>query len=383
MIASEYSAGEMGTSTVPTIFRRWLIPYAVGRRFFHSLDDLPKVARILGGICLILSVYGAFEMVTKINPVVVAMKQTFGLLEQGQGFRMGLKRAQGLCSHPIFFGLTMVLLLPWALEAVRRRDGLRVSLGRRLIPWITAAAVTTALSRGPILAALSAFVCVVFFRVPRLRAPIASLAVIALIALTVGKDVIMTALADVVDDAEASVPLVINGRIESYNGTTHRVLQFKAYGDAIEKTGFFGYGSTLKAVRSGYEIHPLLWSIDCHYLFHLLQYGYVGVVLFLLLAVRVLQRLATMALDRHAPASFLAAGLFGALAAVNVSLLSVFFSYDFRRFWLFYSGLTENLYDLATQPGGETGGASSEVAELEYDSYEREFEPQRIYRPIY
>ena len=59
------------------------------------------------------------KAVTHVNVVQHALGKVFGLLEEGSGYRWGLKRAQGLTSHPIYFGYLLVLTLPWALEARR------------------------------------------------------------------------------------------------------------------------------------------------------------------------------------------------------------------------------------------------------------------------
>jgi hypothetical protein len=364
MVVSELAAGELGLMTGPMIARRWLLPYLVGRFFVRSWDDVRCVSALFGLICLALPLYGLVEMVTRTNIVNAMLGQSFALLEAGQGYRWGLKRAQGMGSHPIFFGMTLTLLLPWAFEAAHPNDGRPVLPRCGALPVVAVAGIASALSRGPAISAIVTLLSIVYFRAPRLRPVIAAVALAGAAGAVIGHEFVMETLSEMAEEKkEDAVPILIKGKVEMYTGTTHRVLQFKAYEDAIADAGLFGFGQQCKAVQANYPVHPFFWSIDCHYLLHFLQYGYVGLSLFVLLTLEVLFRLGRVAWSDTTPYSALAGGMLGAMATVSVSLLSVFLAYDFGAIWLFYAGLSGNFSNLASDSHPQPG--PSELGDLE------------------
>jgi hypothetical protein len=105
--------------TVLELIRTWVLPYLVGRLFLTAWDEMRGVLPILVALVAGLSVYALFEAVSHINILAVITGKKWDLLETAEGFRWGLKRAQGNTNHPIYFGLLLALTLPWALIAAR------------------------------------------------------------------------------------------------------------------------------------------------------------------------------------------------------------------------------------------------------------------------
>src|SRR6516164_195703 len=104
------------------------------------------------------------EAVTGINTYSRISVKSFGMGVSEELRRMGLKRAFGPETHPIYLGLTFVLLLPWALEAARRARAPGGQGWWQALPWLVGGGVVATVSRGPALAGLLTVAAGTFFR---------------------------------------------------------------------------------------------------------------------------------------------------------------------------------------------------------------------------
>jgi hypothetical protein len=346
---SQHTASGLRPLTVPEIMRIWFLPYLMGRIL---IGDITEVNQVLKGVTqglLILSGLAIFECISRINPINTALGRTYGLLEAGEGYRWGMKRAHVTFDHPIFFGMGLVLLIPWTIEASRRA---KIGMGPkwwRYLPWAIAIALFATVSRGPQLAGISTACIYAFFRYKVIRIPVAIIAITLGVVVYSAKDQVVDLLAVVAGEkSENEVVRVISidGEEFEYTGTNHRVLLFKVYKDACDKAGAFGFGSELKGVEVEETIAQRFSSIDCHYLLFYLQYGYLGLCSFILLSVGILFQLFIMAFRSSNSLAYLAAGLAGALCGVSVLLVSVWFSPDFGGIWLFTAGIAARLPQL-------------------------------------
>lgn len=149
--------------------------------------------------------------------------------------------------------------------------------------------------------------------------------------------------------------IMINGEEEIYTGTRHRVLLFKVYAEALRDAGLFGWGQQMKGIDLEDEIAERFGSIDSHYVLFFLQRGHSGLWPFVLLQVVTLVQLGRAAWPGKGLRAGLAGSMFGAMAAVDVGLFSVWFSPDFGTVWLFTAGVAANLAALGpeaiTPPG--------------------------------
>ena len=355
---SMYHAGEIRPLTIPNVAKTWLLPYAVGRLFFAVPEDLDRVASMLGKALLAIALLSWFESAFKFNPTCRLLGKSFSVLEAGEGYRWGIKRAQGNLIHPIFFGNLLALALPWcfasALGATPR--------WRRALPWIVGAAIVGTASRGAIGAAAATYVVVGFFHFPRWRRSLAVAVLVAGAGAYGAKHALLDAVGRMADQAEEEPKLIdIHGEECEYTGTAHRMLLFKAYGPHLANVGWLGYGFAMKAVRLEEELALRFGSIDSHYVLFLLQFGWLGTGLFLALAAGSVAALGVRAWRPGGRASELAGGLCGAMFAVTVSLNSVWFAPDFGVGWLFAAGLAANLRRLPDQPSEDAPPVVSAV----------------------
>ena len=341
---SQNQAGGLRPLTMPEIARKWLLPYLMGRWLLASAADVPAATRLIVRVLLVLSAYAVVEAGIKVNILNKALGKSYDLLEEGEGYRWGMKRAQAMFDHPIFFGMALVLLLPWALEAGRQARAKAAPRWWRLVPWAVSAALFATVSRGPQLAAMGSAAIYYFFRLPRFRVTMAAAALVLGVLAFGVKDQIVELLGKAAGEKSEDVTLIyIEGEEVEYTGTAHRMLLFRVYEKAIDTTGLFGFGTELKGVELEESIAQRFGSIDCHYLLFLLQHGYLGVGAFLILTVTTLLKLVPVARRVDLPQSALAAGLFGSLFAVAVLMVSVYFSPDFAAVWLFSAGLASRL----------------------------------------
>ena len=363
VLGTQIAIGELRPLTPIELFRRWVLPYLVGRIFFMRWeDDISRTLPWVAGLLALTFCLDAFEALAKVNIVNKAFGKTFGLLEQGEGYRWGMKRSQGPMDHPIYNGMMLTLLMPWALEAASRW---KAADGRRwwiALPLLLGACLFFTVSRGPQIAFLATGGIAFFFRFPKLRLLTATIGIVGVLTVFFGKDALMAMLKSAAGESEENVRiLVIDGQEVEYSGTNHRALLFLVYADAIDQTGWFGYGAGLKDVPIAEGAGDRFGSIDNHYIKHLLEFGWWGVLSFVGLALSAVYYSARLAWDARNRNAVYAAALCGALLMTSVMMMSVWFSFDYGSFWLFSAGTSACLATL--KPRGMAAYADVDVAQ--------------------
>jgi hypothetical protein len=343
-ILSFHLSGDLRPMTSFEVVRKWLVPYLVGRLFLGCGADIGRVIPVFCTPALIMSGLAVVEALLKVNLINKALGKTYGLLEQGEGYRMGMKRAQGPMDHPIFFGMMLVLLLPWGIEAARRAGLVGGKRWWKYVPWAMGAALFCTVSRGPQFAGIVSGFATLFFVKPRWRVGLLALALVGGGGAYAGKHVVMELLGKMAGEEEEKKILPINGEDYEYSGTTHRVLLYKVYDQYIQTSGFFGFGAKLTGVVIEDErLAELFASIDNGYLLLYLQYGWVGLAGFVGLSLCNLYYLACVGWRLDRPEAPLAAAMFGAFLGVAAVMMSVWFAPDYAAVWCFASGVAANL----------------------------------------
>jgi len=347
---AEYIGGYFGPLTLPEFMNLWLFPYLLGRMFLSRWQSIPyacnRWAIVLAVVCLL----ALGESVFKINPLQIMFNKTFGLLEQGEGYRWGIRRAMVALDHPIFLGMALVCCLPWSLLAMRQAIIGNMSKFWLMLPVAQMASIAATASRGPIIAGLFVLTSIPFFRFPLLRIPIGITAVSVFLGGTLFQEAIWSLLEAATGDTLAETRQVyIDGVEYDYTGTNHRVLQLMVYQEAMNKAGWFGFGYNFVdgMSRAGIEIDEDLLarfgSIDNGYLAILIKHGWLSVVLLIIFGTLViLEGLSVGLLTPGTPGVFVGTMAI-ALFAVMVGLVAVWFSRDFAGIWLFHAGLVVTL----------------------------------------
>ncbi len=351
IVVSQYTVGRLSPLGPAELARKWVFPYLAGRLFIGSNRDLKRVAPLMSGAIMVVCGMAIVEALTQINVPNKILGRRYGVLEAGEGYRWGMKRAQGSMDHPIFFGMALVMSMPWALHGMELAKKTNTRKWMKFAPWALAVGLFATVSRGPQFCSLVPVGTYFFFRKPRLRVPIVLGALLGGLFLYSVRDQILGVLGKMAGEKEETVSMIeIGGEPYEYTGTRHRILLWIAYREAIEKLPTFGYGLELRGVPLDEHLAMRFGSIDGHYLMFLLQHGYYAIGLFLLLGLLGMLNSAYVALNRNQPAATLAAGLFGAILAVMANLSSVWFPPDFGSVWLFCIGLAATLARLPDPP---------------------------------
>lgn len=346
ILVSEATSGIVTITVVAEIMLQWLVPYALGRVVFSRLDDVDYLTASIVPVCVVLAAWAVIESITRMNPVGVVLGHV-GSLQSMNDLRWGLRRAEGPLTHPIFFGLHLVLLFPFALAAVRKARDEGGPAWHRKLPWIIAAGAFCTMSRGPQLGILITLAAATAVLVPRWRSlVVAPLLLAVVIGFTAGDMVL-----DLLHRWSGEKPMLIevDGETVTYTGTLHRLLQVRVYAEAVEHAGWLGYGSL--PLRAGQNTVPyveehlrqMFSSIDNHYLQFVLQCGYLGLGLFLLLCATTITYAWQAAARSDGATRVLAAGLGGALFALTLLMSSVWLASDYRFMLLAVMGATGGL----------------------------------------
>lgn len=376
---SQTLCGAMAPLTPFDIMAEWVTTYVVGRLFLQSADDIDDMVPVVVWMFIIVCGLNLFEAFVQKNMINTMLGKTFGLLEQGEGYRWGLKRAQGNVVHPIFNGFQLVMLFPWAAVAGRRAKELGLPFFYRYATWFGGVAAFFSISRGPQIALFMTIGVIFFFRNPKFRIPLLFIAITAVTGLVFGKDAVMHALGKMAGESEEDVRIImIEGEPTEYTGTKHRILLLQVYREAIAKAGYFGWGKSMKGIVLEESIAQRFGSIDSHYLMFYIQYGYVGIGLFWALMLTVIVYSVCAAWDAKGPWCTLAGGLTGAFLAVGLLMSSVWFAPDYGAVWLFNAGLITNLRSLPKQTKDTVVAATDSITE----AVGRQLEPVRRLIPV-
>jgi hypothetical protein len=339
--ASDLANQKYATLTWLMYLCLWLGPYLIGRLYLSGEADLARALRPLAAFLAIAAVSVILESVGGYNLLRILTGQKGAV---GGARRLGLYRAKGGMAHPIFLGMTLTLMMPLALAAARRardRAGPTWWLG---LPALLLAAIFGALSRGPLAAALLTLSIYLFARRRDWRLPLALAWVVGGAALLVSPESLREALLSFSGEAakiEDARVITVGDEEYTYTSSDHRWLLFKVYAQPLARAGLVGYGSGGKIglidedERGGLK---QFYSIDNNYVAYTLKHGYLGIGLFVALAVVVAVRLAPVA-SRPGPLAPLAAGLLGAIVGVALGLATVGLSTDWAALWAFAVGL--------------------------------------------
>lgn len=344
-LASEYQNDGFGVKAIFQVGSQWCLPYVFGRLMYRDPAEANRLQPMICTLCLVLSVWVISEAALHVNLVNRALNHR-GSDQSENDIRWGVKRAEGPASHPIFCGLLLVTLFPWTMEAARAAFAAQGPSWWKLLPWLDGLAVGCTMSRGPQLALMMTLATIVFFRYPRWRLALVGGLSSAVLLVSLYRDATIHALQSWSSESEkATKRITINGEDYDYSSTTHRLLQVLVFSEPMLNAGLLGYG--IKALAAypmavPYVDAMLLTSpfnsIDNHYIYFMLQAGYLGIGSFLavgILSLIPLWRSATRLSEQH---SMLAAGLIGAQLSVMIAVWSVWFSDDFGFQWLFNAG---------------------------------------------
>lgn len=333
-IVSDCLTTDVTPAVAVDIAIQWFVPYALGRIAVRSADDVRRLMPGMVVVCLALSLWSAVESITRINPIGSLVGHV-GSIQGMQDLRWGLRRAEGPLTHPIFFGLLLVMLLPFAMQAARMA---RNGTGPRWwtwTPWCIAGGTLFSMSRGPQMGIGITLLTMFVVLSSRWRAAVLlPVTLFVALGLTAGH-----AILDVFHSWSGETDhrlILMKGELVPYTGTTHRLLQVEVYADAVAEAGWLGFGSA--PLRAGEtkiphveeHLRQMFSSIDNHYLQFALQVGYLGLGTFVLFCFFGMAYAASCTNVEQGEFRLLFAGITGSLVALTLLMASVWLAGDYR-----------------------------------------------------
>jgi hypothetical protein len=327
--------------SIPSIFLT-ILPYVVGRLYLRRAEDLQAAIRPVVAVSAVLCPMLIIESLGGYNLFHVLLEGRV-LVSQRQGY--GRAVGASLTTHTL--GLLLMLFLPWLLEA-RRQSRLGIApRWWRFAPAFNLVSGLATLSRGPVLAAVTTLWINQFFQRKHMRKLILSATVIGGLGVYFLRDTAQWYLLAISGETEAYSQakeiIHIDGKEYVYTGSTHRILLYKVWRKQMETSGLFGYDNTFE-MPSGE--HWKFWSIDNHYVYTRVRWGWVGLQLFNLLTVLTLYRLGRLALAKDRYLSAFAGSLFAAVASFALALFTVALTRDSTSGFYFVVGLAATLCGL-------------------------------------
>ena len=112
-IATDYFATGLTPILPFRAYGEWALPYVAGRYAIRDRNDLKWIAPWVAGVLLFLGVMSCIESLSTVNPFEVIFGNRPTELASRNAARLGLKRAFGPTTHPIFLGMVLAVLMPW------------------------------------------------------------------------------------------------------------------------------------------------------------------------------------------------------------------------------------------------------------------------------
>jgi hypothetical protein len=328
--------------------REMALPYLTGRLFLRDSRDIDSVLPTICGCMALAGGLALFEGFTRVNFTDVLVGKPFlgdtgnpGAGEELDQLRWGLKRAYGMETHPIYLGLTFAMMLPWTVEGAVQSFARRGPWWWRLTPLLTLGGIVATGSRAAQIASIIALIAMFFQGVPRMRPLVVLALVVGGFSYFVFREEIVDWLSSYAEEnTSGSATVKIRGVEHEYSGTKHRDLLDIVYEEAVEKSGYWGYGTLLRQVPRDPDMDSRFISIDNHYLMFQLQYGYMGMAVFAGLTASVVWNLLPPFFGSKGTPGRITGGVLGAFIGCLLALRGVWFAPDFAFVWLFCAGLS-------------------------------------------
>ncbi len=337
-------------------YGEWALPFVAGWFAVMHRGSISLLAPWFAGVAVVAAVLALPEAIVGINSWELLFGEVDDLVKVHRGQRYGLlNRAMGPTRHPIFLGIVLLMLIPWAVSLIGSEQRRR----RQVFGWLSLLTIVlgmfATMSRGPLIGLVVSGVTAACFYSLWARRIFGVAAVAGLFAVVIG----WSSFIDFLDRTENTQSfgnvIELNGVVEQYTGTRNRLFVVKVYGPLVLRGGAVGFGTT--AVSSfppnipGLPVlartREVLGIVDNSFILIGLRFGLVGLGLLLMLLAAtivkayVLARQLSLVTYPNGPGFLVALG--SILVGVSVVILSVFSSYEFFFWILFTCGVVSGL----------------------------------------
>jgi hypothetical protein len=317
-------------------YGEWVLPYTAGRFAAGSLTELKAIAPWALVVIVVLSLVGGVEFLTDVNLYEVLFgSRPFDALSEN-AVRFGFSRAFGSAHHPIFFGMTLVVLMPWLVCNWQSAESGRRRILTLLTGLVALLGILSTISRTPVVAVIVFAGLLMSLRYTAMRLPTGIL-FIAVVAGFVAFPLQVTDTVSRWTGGGDSLRLIeIQGEAAQYSGSRSRLLVYRVYGDAIMKAGPTGFGTKATTgfpLRIPYllgtaEYKSQMTVVDNAYVLQVLRHGWLGAGCFVLMFITAIGT--GLSLYQGRPDQLFSGATACLLTAVAFpALILVWFSYDF------------------------------------------------------
>lgn len=318
-----------------TRFLAYVAPYFLMRCMFHDAEMRRQALWVCVTCAIVIGMFALVEL--KLRPYFLSRTlKDFGLNISKNTmvmWRLGLARTQGPFCHPIDMGAACLLISAMiGILASTTRVGLQnrwVQIG--LCAAIGASLSSLSYTTFMALAAFGAVTAMIWFMPATGRL----LVVISLAILLAGYGLtLQMQSADIWEQGEEI------GQTASDSLRIRTIIVQKCW-PYVTSAGFFGYGDTISRKELDLD------SVDNSYILFAMKYGYVYLVLFLLIPI-VLSRRAAKALSRARVAGQwqpLALAV-GASISVMIAMYTVWFGFIYAILWLMMLAMFQSMTDV-------------------------------------
>lgn len=335
-VASDSFARELTPALPIRAYGEWVLPYVTGRFAMRNRNDPTWIAMWVVGVLLLLGLMSCFESLTKVNPFEFVFGNRPTELAGRNASRLGFKRSFGPTTHPIFFGMMIVVLMPW-LACLWQSFGSRRFRGFTLFAGILALAGTVFTgSRTPVLTILGAGSLSMVLQVRALRWPFGILLIVSVCGFVAFPNEVTDTVSRWTGGYEKPILIEIDGKAVVSSSSRSRLHYFGIYSDALVKAGPFGYGTQattgfplrIPNMEGEFRSANLFKMVDNAYILLTLRLGWLGGACLVILMLTAIATGLSLYFERP---DQLFPGVVACLLTVIAcfSFLMVFMSYDF------------------------------------------------------
>lgn len=331
-------------------YGEWFLPYLAGRFAIRDRNDLRVIAPWVVGVLVILGISACIETVTKVN----LFEQVFGNrpveLAKRSVERFGLKRAFGNAMHPIYFGMLIVVLMPWQVCLWKSFESSRVRAMAAFAAVTTLAGIVCTVSRTPLMTVLVTVSLVLALRYRPLRWPLGLSIAMAIAGFLAFPIPVTDAISRWTGGGDRVRLIEVDGKVVEFSGSRSRLLVLPTYADALLKAGPTGYGSEalstfppkIPYMEGKAELSDSMKVIDNAYVVMALRFGWLGGSCLVMLFLAAIMTGLSLHFDR--PDQLLPGTIACLLTVIaSFSLLMVSMNYDFGFPILWTMGILSGL----------------------------------------
>jgi hypothetical protein len=349
-VISDSFAEELTPSLPFRAYGEWVLPYAAGRFAIRDRKDLEWIAPWVAGVIVILGIMSCVESLTKVNLFEYVFGDRPVGLAHRKAARLGFKRAYGPTTHPIFFGMLIVVLMPWLVCLWQTFQSKRARILTLVSGVIAFAGTVFTMSRTPVLTVFATIAVTAALRIRLVRWLLGLTFLLAVVGFSFFPYEVTDTVSRWSGGGDEKRLVEIDGKAVVSSSSRTRLQVFTIYLRPMMKAGPFGYGSavtsefplSIPSMQGTFKSSLLFEAVDNAYVLLTLRFGWVGGICLAILFLTAIWTGLSIFLDRP-PQLFAGtvAGMFAVFACF--SLLLVFMNYDFGLPILWTMGVLSGL----------------------------------------